>query len=109
MYSIEYLPVALHDLQDIARYIIQELGSPFAAQRVAEGIVDAVDNLTNMPYRRAVYIPIKTLNREYRTIRYGNYVAFYWIEEQRKAVTVARILYGKTDFSSRLAAAEREL
>lgn len=109
MYSIEYLPFALYDLQDITRYIAQELGSPSAAQRIAEGIVAAVDSLADMPYRRAVYVPIKSLDREYRTIRHGNYVAFYWIEEQRKVVTVARILYGKTDFSTRLAAAERKL
>lgn len=109
MYSIEYLPFTLHDLQDITRHIAQELGSPSAAQRIAEGIVAAVDSLADMPYRRAVYVPIKSLAREYRTIRHGNYVAFYWIEEQRKVVTVARILYGKTDFSTLLAAAERKL
>lgn len=109
MYSVVYLPIALRDLQEIARYIADSLHNPTAAMQTAEGIVAAIERLSTMPYRRAIYSPILPLSHEFRTIRYKNHVAFYWVEEDRKIVTVARILYAKADISKRLAEAERQL
>ena len=48
-----------------------------------------------MSYRHAVYVPLKPLAHEHRTVRSGNYLVFYWVEEQRKAVVIARVAYGK--------------
>lgn len=62
-----------------------------------------------MPYRHAVYVPLKPPAHEYRTVRSGNYLVFYWVEEQRKAVVIARVAYGKADVSARLSAAEQQL
>lgn len=109
MYSVAYLPIALRDLQEIVRYIADSLHNPTAAIQTAEGIVAAIERLGTMPYRRAVYAPILPLSHEFRTIRYKNHVAFYWVEEDCKTVTVARILYAKADISKRLAEAERQL
>ena len=109
MYSIEYLPAALRDLQDIARYIATSLGNPAAARSTTDMIVAATERLAPIPYRHAVYVPLKQLAREYRAIRSGNYLAFYWVEEHRKAVVIARVVYGKADVSARLSAAERQL
>lgn len=109
MYSVSFLPCAKRDLEDIARYIAHTLGNPEAALRTVEGIVAAANRLTNMPYRRPIYVPLRPLTHEYRTIRSGKYVAFYWIEEKPQRVTVARLLYAKANASARLAAAEREL
>ena len=107
MYSVEYLPLALRDLQEIARYIAHALKNPAAAERTVENIVRAVDQLSDMPYRRAAYTPIRPLKHEYRTMRCATYVAFYWIEEDRKTVVVARVLYAKANISKRLSEAER--
>ncbi|MBM6943351.1 type II toxin-antitoxin system RelE/ParE family toxin [Collinsella intestinalis] len=109
MYSVAYLPIALRDLQEIVRYIADSLHNPTAAMQTAEGIVAAIERLGTMPYRRAVYAPILPLSHEFRTIRYKSHVAFYWVEEDCKTVTVARILYAKADISKRLARAERQL
>lgn len=47
-----------------------------------------------MPYRRRVYAPLRELVHEFRAIDVGNYLLFYWVEEElERVVTVARILF----------------
>ena len=109
MYSVSYPPTARQDLEDIARYITLALDNPEAATRTIEGIVASAESLTSMPYRRPVYVPVRPLAREYRTIRSGHYVAFYWVEEDAQRVTIARVLFARTNVSERLAIAEQQL
>lgn len=109
MYSVSYLPTARQDFEDIARYITLALDNPEAATRTIEGIVAAAESLASMPYRRPVYVPVRPLAREYRTIRSGHYVAFYWVEEDTQRVTIARVLFARANVSERLAIAEQEL
>lgn len=109
MYSVSYLPTARQDLEDIARYITLALDNPEAATRTIEGIVATAESLASMPYRRPVYVPVRPLAREYRTIRSGHYVAFYWIEEDTQRATIARVLFARADVSERLAITEQEL
>lgn len=109
MYSVSYLPTARQDLKDIARYITLALDNPEAATRTIEGIIAAAESLTSMPYRRSVYVPVRPLAHEYRTIRSGHYVAFYWVEEDTQRVTIARVLFARANVSERLAIAEQEL
>lgn len=94
MYQIEYLPSALHDLTDIAYYIGVNLQNPLAADNLAEKIVASVEKLTEMPYKYAVYYPIKPLQREHRKMVVGKYLVFYWIDESLHKITVARVIYG---------------
>ena len=57
MYSVEYLPLALRDLQEIARYIAHALKNPAAAERTVENIVRAVKAQPHGAERiRVVYI-----------------------------------------------------
>ena len=103
MYRVSILPVAKQDLSEIARYLSDDLGSPETAEKVASAIVDGIRSLSSMPYRRSVYVPIRPLGHEYRSLRVGSYLVFYWIEEQPEpAVTVARVLYGASDTEGRL-------
>ena len=97
MYSIEYLPAALHDLVDIAAYIGVELDNPDAADRLAEDIAESVSAAAGQPYMYPLYIPIKPLKHEYRKIVVGNYDVFYWVDESLKTVTVARVIYAGRD------------
>lgn len=102
LYSLEYLPLAQRDLVDIVSYVADRLANPLAAQRLAEKLVDAAESLRTMPHRRRVYTPIRPLEHEYRSIRVENYLMFYWVEEDTKCVTIARVLYAKSDVVSRL-------
>lgn len=98
MYKLEYLPVARKDMLEIMRYISQELKNPDAADRLAMALVDAAENLSAFPYASPVYQPIRPLRHEYRKILVQNYLMFYWVDEGKKLVTIARVIYAKRDY-----------
>ena len=99
MYKVEYLPVARKDMLEIVRYISGELKNPNAADRLAVELINAMENVLTFPYRAPVYQPIRPLKHEYRKILVHNYLMFYWVDEDKELVTVARVVYAKRDYS----------
>ena len=99
MYKLEYLPVARKDMLEIVRYISGELKNPNAADRLAVELINAMGNVLTFPYRAPVYQPIRPLKHEYRKILVHNYLMFYWVDEDKELVTVARVVYAKRDYS----------
>ncbi|MBQ3842321.1 MAG: type II toxin-antitoxin system RelE/ParE family toxin [Ruminiclostridium sp.] len=97
MYKIVYLPIALHDLVELSKYIGVELDNPSAADRLAEDISERVSAAAEQPYMYPLYIPIKPLKQEYRKIVVRNYDVFYWVDEPGKTITVARVIYAGRD------------
>ena len=93
MYKLEYLPVARKDMLEIVRYISRELQNPDAADRLAVELIDAVEGVLHPASQ-----PIRPLKHEYRKILVQNYLMFYWVDEEKKLVTVARVVYAKRDY-----------
>ena len=91
MYKLEYLPVARKDMIEIVRYISRELQNPDAADRLAVELVNAAESAP-------AYQPIRSLKHEYRKILVQNYLMFYWVDEEERLVTVARVVYAKRDY-----------
>lgn len=102
MYTIEYLPIARRDMIDIAKYIGVKLATPNAAERLAEKMVEATEKLTDMPYKCPVYIPVKPLKYEYRKLIVKNYIMFYRIDEDKKLITIVRVVYSGRDYEKLL-------
>lgn len=102
MYKIVYLPSAMNDMIEIARYIGVKLANPDAADRLADLMVSEADKLSDMPYMFKVYNPIKPLKHEYRKLIVENYIMFYWIDESQKTVTIARVIYSGRDYNKLL-------
>lgn len=98
MYKLEYLPVARKDMLEIVRYISRELQNPDAADRLAGELVNAAEGVLLFPYATPTYQPIRPLKHEYRKILVQNYLVFYWVDEEKKLVTVARVVYAKRDY-----------
>lgn len=98
MYKLEYLPLAQKDMVEIVRYISQELKNPDAAERLAVEWIDAAERVRTFPYATPAYHPIRPLKHEYRKILVQNYLMFYWVEEEKKVVTVARVVYAKRNY-----------
>ena len=98
MYKLEYLPAARRDMVSIVRYIARELGNVSAAERLALELTSAADNLSKFPYASPVHIPIRPLEYEYRKVSVRNYLLFYRVDEARKLVTVARVVYAGRDY-----------
>ena len=99
MYKLEYLPVAQRDMVEIVRYIGGELQNPTAAARLAMELVNAAESVLTFLYALPSYQPIRSLKREYRKILVQNFLMFYWVDEEKKLVTVARVVYAKRDIS----------
>lgn len=102
LYKLEYLPVAMRDMTDIAHYISCKLSNPTAANALAEEMVSAADKLTRFPYVNAIHQTIRPLDQEYRKLIVKNYLMFYWVDEAEKTVTVARVMYGGRDYEKML-------
>lgn len=102
MYNLEYLPVARQDMVDIVRYISRELNNPIAADQLAVELIEAGDSIPALPYANPAYIPIRPLKHEYRKLLVRNYIMFYWLDEEKKMVTVSRVVYAKRDYKKLL-------
>lgn len=102
MYELVYLPIARQDIIDIVRYIHDKLCNPIAAGKLADLIVKTADKLRAFPYVNAVYTPVKPLKHEYRKAIVQNYLMFYWVDEKTKTVTIARVIYARSDYGQKL-------
>lgn len=98
MYNLEYLPAARQDMIGIVRYISKELKNPAAADRLAMELIEAGDGILAFPYAHPAYIPIRPLKHEYRKLLVQNYLMFYWVDEEKKLVTIARVIYAKRGY-----------
>jgi plasmid stabilization system protein ParE len=99
---LEYLPVARQDMVDLVRYISGKLKNPVAADRLAVEMIEAGNGILTFPYANPSYTPIRPLKHDYRKVLVQNYLMFYWVDEKKKLVTVARVLYAKSEYDSQL-------
>ena len=102
MYELEFLPIAKQDMVEIARYISKELCNPSVAEKLANEMIEAAEGLTTFPYINAVHITSKPLKREYRRLTIKNYSMFYWVNEVKRKIVIARVMYARRDFDNLL-------
>ncbi|MCQ2108218.1 MAG: type II toxin-antitoxin system RelE/ParE family toxin [Fibrobacter sp.] len=102
MYSIEYLPLALNDLKEIARYIAEVFGSPQTAIKVVTETTDNLEKVREFPYSATLFTPLKPLTHEYRQLVVSSYSVFYWVTDATQTITVARALHNRRDSSDHL-------
>ena len=102
MYNLEYLPAARNDMLEIVRYISGELKNPDAAERLADELVKAAESVLAFPYATPACRTIRQLKHEHRKIRVQNYLMFHWVNEEKKLVTVARVVYAKRNYGKLL-------
>lgn len=101
-YDLEFLPVAQKDMVDIVMYISKVICNPSAANRLAERFIDEAEKLRDLPYSFPAYYPIRPLAREYRKLIVDNYIMFYWVDEIKRCITIARVIYARSDYSEKL-------
>ena len=83
---------------EITRYFSEQLQNPAAVDRLAVEWIDVTQNVRTFPYATSIYQPIRPLKYEYRKIKVRNYLMFYWVDEEEKLVTVARMVYAKWNY-----------
>lgn len=102
VYNVEFLPIAFTDLTDIIKYIKYELENVSAAEKLLLQIRKMTSVLEQFPYTYQAYVPIRNLNHEYQRAVVEKYLVFYWVDEQEKKVTVARIIYSRRKYEDLL-------
>ncbi len=93
-YTLNIYPKSQADLDDIVRYIAQELCNPDAAVKLTADIDDALDlvsrNPKMCPLVKSSYIKDKTI----RKLSVKNYLIFYRPDDRLREIQIIRILYG---------------
>ena len=102
MYKLEYLPAARRDLIEIASYIATTLKNRSAAERLSSKLITAIEKNVSFPYANPAYTPVRPLLHEYRKLLVENYMVFYWVDEAQKCITVARVIYARSDYDTRI-------
>ena len=98
---IQSTPASL-DLDGILLYITTQLKNPAAAGALLKEYESRLDNLRESPrfYGPAL---IEDLARAgYHRFFFGNYVAFYKINDEERKVVIVRIFYQKQDYANQL-------
>lgn len=99
MYQLDFLPIAKKDIDDIIYYISKNLKNTIAAQNLAQKFITGANSILEFPYGSPIYNSSKKLNYEYRSIKIKNFLMFYVINENKKVITIVRVLYQKMDFN----------
>ena len=102
MYNLEYQPIAQQNMINIVAYISEVLCNPIAANRLAEEFIDTAEKIRDFPYSMPVYHPVRPLKYEYRKLIVKNYIMFYRVDEAKRMITVARVIYAKSDYRKKL-------
>jgi len=97
-YNIEITKPAEKDLYEIGRYIANELLAPDKAVKTIDKIASEIFKLEEMPYRNAIVDDDKLASQSIRKLLIDNYIVFYVVNEEKKKVTVVRILYKRRDW-----------
>ena len=101
-YKIQLSIKAKNDLKEIVLYIKNELKEPAIANRYTNLVKREIQKLEYFPQKFAIIDDdiIKDLN--IRKININNYIVFYTIDDEVKRVNIVRILYGASDWLSKL-------
>ncbi len=92
-YNVEYLPLAVIDLQEISDYITSELKAPLAALNLLANLEESISNLEIFPFCGLRYKGNRMLEYDYRMLSVENYIVFYVVFED--SVEIHRVIYGK--------------
>ena len=87
-YKIKYLPLAVQDLNEIARYLSGFY--PKTASRVLKELREKFTKLGDTPKMCEVYLPAPA----YRRMVVDQYLVFYRVNEESKIVEIHRVLRG---------------
>lgn len=100
MYKLEILPVAKKDIDDIIFYISYNLKNITAAKKLGDLFINSLDKILDLPYGSSKYESTRILRNEYRGFKVNNYFMFYTINEEKKLITIMRVLYKKMNFNN---------
>ncbi len=97
-YSIKIMDMANNNIDDIYRYISNELLAKNAAIDIISKLESAIISLETMPKRFTTRKTGNYARKGYRQLFVGNFIIVYRIEELKKEVFVVSVRYSKNNF-----------
>jgi len=101
-YEVKISGKAKEDLRNIITYINETLNEPTIAKKYAKVIKERIKSLEYFPQRYVIIDDKKLMDLTIRRLIIKNYIVFYRINENKKIVTIERIIYGKNDWINKL-------
>lgn len=101
-YDIKLSIEAEKDIQNIIIYIKDKLKEPAIAERYARLMKNEIESLAYNPQRYAIIDNKKIKDLNVRKLIIKNYIAFYRVNEEKNLVNIERILYGASNWMSKL-------
>lgn len=95
MYKLEFLSLAKNDMDNIIYYISHELKNKSAALSLANEFINQANNILMFPKSNPIYMSFNKSKNEYRVNRVKNFLMFYIIDDKKKIITIARVIYNK--------------
>jgi len=97
IYSVDFSKQAADDLSEITRYISEELYNPQAARRFYNEVTNKLTLLREQPYMFPLYHDEELSAKGIHSIVIGNFLMFFVVDDEKKVVSIVRILYGRRD------------
>jgi len=95
IYEVFIVPAAKRRIREQAEYIATVQGAPEIAARWLLRIYDKIDGLAEMPRRYSVAVEDGWCDYEVRHIPIGQFVLFFTIVDEARAVWVIHAKHGK--------------
>ena len=93
-YAYSFAPKARTDLEDVLRYIEEELSNPKAAVDMAKTFFEKIDTLRASPLSGRKIDNEYVLDQNLRKFFVGKYIVFYKPDEDNRTIIIVRIIYG---------------
>ena len=97
-YTVYISPQAYRDIDEIYRYIAEELLAPNTASDTADEIEEAILSLEQLPERGAERKVGIYANKGYRQLFVKNYTIVYRADKESKTVMIITVKYSHRNF-----------
>ncbi|GHU51708.1 hypothetical protein FACS1894127_7980 [Clostridia bacterium] len=98
-YRVNITEPAKNDLMEIDDYISVELNAPVAAEHFLDSVKKTFELVAFSPKSYPKVRDDRLAACGYRWISIKNYIAFYVVNDEEKAVNIERVLYGRRDWT----------
>ncbi|MFW6017004.1 MAG: type II toxin-antitoxin system RelE/ParE family toxin [bacterium] len=95
-YTINYLPSAKKDLNNIISYI--QADDPSAALNLLNDIDKSISQLKSFPFKGKTPEDDNLKSKDYQMLIVKNYLIFYVVFEENKEIEIRRIIHGKRKY-----------
>ena len=99
-FRIIYSADALDDLRDIYSYIAFNLLAKNTAKNLVSRIRSEISSLKSMPERYPLVEWEPWHSMGVRTLLVGNYIAYYYPDNENNTILIARVFYGGRDIEN---------